>query len=79
MSDISSKVEKDAQKARIFIICDWSPNANLLRNYLFKLGELGKMQTGEYFIMGFLSYANNFQWLDATDEDKRLLYLGAND
>ncbi|EFO88957.1 CRE-GCY-21 protein [Caenorhabditis remanei] len=79
MADVTEKVKDDAQKARIFIICDWSSNANLLRNYLFKLGELNKMQSGEYFVIGFVAYDTNYQWLEATSGDQRLLHLGAMD
>ncbi|CAI2346987.1 unnamed protein product [Caenorhabditis sp. 36 PRJEB53466] len=79
MSDFSQKVEEDAQKARIFVICDWSSNANLLRNYLFRLGELNKMQSGEYFVVGFVAYDANYQWLEASSGDQRLLHLGAAD
>eukprot|EP00081_Caenorhabditis_elegans_P014841 NP_494324.1 Receptor-type guanylate cyclase gcy-21 [Caenorhabditis elegans] len=72
MSDITDKVKEDAEKARIFIICDWSSNANLLRNYLFKLGEMNKMQSGEYFVLGYISYDTNYQWLEASSGDQRL-------
>ncbi|EGT33280.1 hypothetical protein CAEBREN_24032 [Caenorhabditis brenneri] len=79
MTDFSDKVKEDAQKARIFIICDWSSNANLLQNYLFRLGEMNKMQSGEYFVLGYVAYGTNYQWLEATTGDQRLLHLGASD
>eukprot|EP00081_Caenorhabditis_elegans_P014960 NP_494468.2 Receptor-type guanylate cyclase gcy-15 [Caenorhabditis elegans] len=79
MSDITEKVKEDAEKARIFIICDWSSNANLLRNYIFKLGEMNKMQSGEYFVLGYISYDTNYQWLEASSGDQRLVHLGASD
>ncbi|ULU07910.1 hypothetical protein L3Y34_019156 [Caenorhabditis briggsae] len=79
MADFTEKVKDDAQKARIFIICDFSSNANLLRNYLFKLGELNRMQSGEYFVIGYIAYNNNYQWLEASSRDQRLLHLGSMD
>ncbi|CAB3405149.1 unnamed protein product [Caenorhabditis bovis] len=75
---ISKKIGEDAKKARIFIILDWSQNAKILRNYLFKFGELNKIQSGEYFIIAFVSYSANYQWLDDTSGSRKLLHLGVD-
>ncbi|CAI5441044.1 unnamed protein product [Caenorhabditis angaria] len=78
-SSLYDRIAEESTKARIFIICDWSANSTLLRNYLYTLGELQKIQSGEYFIIAYIPYDVNAKWLQADSGDQRLLHFGAQE
>ncbi|PAV62468.1 hypothetical protein WR25_08587 [Diploscapter pachys] len=76
-SELLTQVESDAKRARIFIIFDPTKDASLFRSYYYAMANLGLLQTGEYFVLAFLSYAENFGWINSEDV-VRTLYFGAN-
>ncbi|PAV86471.1 hypothetical protein WR25_07960 isoform A [Diploscapter pachys] len=75
-SELLTQVENDAKRARIFIIFDPTKDASLFRSYYYAMANLGLLQTGEYFVLAFLSYAENFGWINSEDV-VRTLYFGA--
>ncbi|CAD6191824.1 unnamed protein product [Caenorhabditis auriculariae] len=64
-SELISRVANESQRARIFVVVDPTKNASLLRKYIYSLGSLKKMQSGAYFVIGFVSYDTNSEWLES--------------